>query len=1246
MVDARRVAGTGVPDLWLQESPHVINPVIVIALLRQAHPNLHEMGAMYLDCTPIRGYVELTTRVSVLTLMPSSFAFCTLPSLLQNSRMLRQRLGFQQQYCRYAAAARTVPAGSASVPTTTTTTAVLVPDAERGARARALFDKPIRLFIASAHHHVEHATLYGELAMEDILAQLCIQLADANHLVAGWVFRANDRIISDDDLGFSAFFVAKDTSLRETAWIDARRFGRSPFPVRLPFTLTWDTLVAVCGLPMPASVQVAVSGVPWRGAPLILRQADVVVIGSLPHHLWTMPLAALEKRVNGISCLVIHQKGPRPTDRVVAFQDSTCSGSSRHVFDFSGLRIHWANVRLAWQVETCQLEHTQRCILVAADMPPIPVAAGLGVAPTARDVNLWYFSRFAQLFGDRTWCDSGLAFGDFCVFFDGALDATSRRPWVIDLGEALDVVIAGHDGAGLELWPAPEGWAIRPALITGPIGQAAIQRAAGGLPTIVFQPLPSERRHASAPAEEIASASSDDDVAVVGAAPPTTTAGVPPHEANATTAAYLQSLIEDPPTTEEALASVEAEDEPFADPNPFLQSLIEEPPTLQEIVSQFQNDADGLDDSPHEAPAGMQLLQVSTQFIAVPACNTAAASSKKLPTDVEETRPQADQKPELRRLPTPCRSSSATVAHYADTPRSRARGCMSAETMSKAPPLEAPSDIPASSHSASRYKPTTLALCDLLPAVPPNGTLLRTHANLDEYLSWMEPFGLHAFQTDLSNIPQLHPSTVHALRDMPVWRGPEACPVDSVQLYVDGSFFACNSSAAWAVVALVHAQQSWHWAGFMSGPLYGPDHPLHVGHSVNSPHTAELVALVYALATAVKLANVHCCVYYDATAAAGIAEARFVSQHEKVLMYALYNLSYLARQEVLSLDFVHVPAHEGHAFNEAADAVAKAAAARCFWHEPQAASFAAAIRQRGLDWAWWTTGPQVPSKVLPGLADSGLSLPDSQLLPRMHPLTHVPGIPTPVAAAHARPTAPVTWNLKLATYNCTTLTKECDRQCLATCFAKDGLDLVGLQETRTDPGPRYTQNSYSCFCAASDHGNLGCQLWVRTTAVVATGPCGDTRFEVNKCTVVVREPRLLVVVLPAGSQLFACVVAHAPLPETHPDATCQWWHRLDEVMRRLPRNALPLLFIDANARFSGQDTEGTARTKCPSNANAETFQPFLDEHRLDTCCSVTADGAPVVSWRSPHGNPAHLDFLAFPEELAPYSTTIGCPRSC
>ena len=202
IVDARRVTDSTATDMWLQESPQVLNPVITLALIRRARPDLHEMGAFYLDCTPIRGYTELTTRVTLLTLMPSSFQLCDLPAVLQNSCMLRRRLGFLQHSARYRS--RSSVAAYSTTSTTTCTTAVTAQ--ERRARAQNIEGKPIRFYICSPAGHVESATLHGDLAMEDVMAQLCIQLADAHALQASLYLRACERVVSDAYSAYSVFY--------------------------------------------------------------------------------------------------------------------------------------------------------------------------------------------------------------------------------------------------------------------------------------------------------------------------------------------------------------------------------------------------------------------------------------------------------------------------------------------------------------------------------------------------------------------------------------------------------------------------------------------------------------------------------------------------------------------------------------------------------------------------------------------------------------------------------------------------------------------------------------------------------------------------------------------------------------------------------------------------------------------------------------------------------------------------------
>ena len=459
IVDARRVLPASVDRIWLQESPRTLNPVITIAMLRSVQPTMDEMGVFYIDCVPMRGYVDLTCRVSLLTVMPATFSFSSLPAVFQNSRMVRLRLGFMSHFNRYVNRQRT-DVQAASTSTTTTTPAVT--DPERGAGAISIWGKLVRFFLAGPDGHMEAGTLHGDLPLEDVLAQLCVQLADANHLLPGLVFRANERVVSDFDHGFSVFVTASHPAGSDFAWLDARRFGVEPRTFPLPFVLTLDTLTALCGVALPDNVFVAINGAPWPRKPVRIGSADIVVVGFRRHHLWTLPLAALDRRVAGLASLLVPHTGPSPTSRVVTFHDDTRSGSSRRVYDFAGLHAFWASTRLAWEDATTQPVEDggryARFVLVATDIPPFPAGAATRFVPSAADVNLWWHYRFAPQYGDRTWRDAGMAFGELTVLYDDRLDATSRRPWVLCIDEDIDVVVAGTDGTGLELWPAPEGW--------------------------------------------------------------------------------------------------------------------------------------------------------------------------------------------------------------------------------------------------------------------------------------------------------------------------------------------------------------------------------------------------------------------------------------------------------------------------------------------------------------------------------------------------------------------------------------------------------------------------------------------------------------------------------------------------------------------------------------------------------------------------------------------------------------------
>ena len=601
-------------------------------------------------------------------------------------------------------------------------------------------------------------------------------------------------------------------------------------------------------------------------------------------------------------------------------------------------------------------------------------------------------------------------------------------------------------------------------------------------------------------------------------------------------------------------------------------------------------------------------------------------------SDVEETIPQVTAKLAIRRLPTPCantlrKSGSTTVLGGVHT------------------------NAVTEQRTAAPSRATCTALClDELVSKPAFSSKpcvrMQLGITAESMLEMLEPFCLQHFRHTFLDLPEVHVATRQALNGMPNWDPLRVRSPQSIHLCVDGSFIADTQQAAWAVVAFVQHDNVWHWGGYISGLLYAADHCLHVGQTVQSPHTAELVALLHALAVATQLPNTHCHIVYDATAAAGIAEGHFLSRRQKVLMQALFSLNYLARIECSALTFEHVHSHHGHAFNEAADTVAKAAAKYGRCHTPDLALFAAAVRHCQLDWLWWLTSSHVPKGVLPGLTDDGRCLVSGQdIATPCHSYDSIPGVPRLATVEPLPDSGHTRWSLSIVTYNCTTITKECDRQCLATCFQRDGLALVGLQETRTCPGPKYTQGMYVCFASSAENGNFGCQLWVNRSLSVAKAT--DDRhlcFDCDKACVLTAEPRLLVVVIPVGRQLIACVVAHAPLPETAPDQAEAWWSHLDQVCCKIPRTAIPIIFIDANARFDDKGNSCTAREGHPLNVNACNFRAFLEEHSFETCVSRDRQGSPIATWVSPYGKAAQLDYIAFPQALHcdSWNTTSFC----
>jgi hypothetical protein len=89
------------------------------------------------------------------------------------------------------------------------------------------------------------------------------------------------------------------------------------------------------------------------------------------------------------------------------------------------------------------------------------------------------------------------------------------------------------------------------------------------------------------------------------------------------------------------------------------------------------------------------------------------------------------------------------------------------------------------------------------------------------------------------------------------------------------------------------------------------------------------------------------------------------------------------------------------------------------------------------------------------------------------------------------------------------------------------LHLVGIQEARTDGPDVRTGESYIAFTSgATSRGQFGCELWVNTK--LSFVPDDNVKFKLECATVVLTDPRFLLVALRFSSVQVDCLVMHAP----------------------------------------------------------------------------------------------------------------------
>ena len=377
------------------------------------------------------------------------------------------------------------------------------------------------------------------------------------------------------------------------------------------------------------------------------------------------------------------------------------------------------------------------------------------------------------------------------------------------------------------------------------------------------------------------------------------------------------------------------------------------------------------------------------------------------------------------------------------------------------------------------------------------------------------------------------------------------------------------------------------------------------------------------------------CIRPDLALSRQVACSSATTRKPSVLAQTLHSLGQITNPRITAQE---VRAHCDDPWNELADRLAKWTVAnskeigQVAWLPIHALACSASDRA----WGWLSTAPEPFQTTLPKLHGGGVWQPP--------PSDHVITTKTKDSFDTCNMNSV---HFQVATYNALALDAaeefqrlpgprsiRVDRQ-----FHDHKVAFVGMQETRTAEGQRCTDH-YRIFssgfsqCGRARHH--GCELWVHRslpigrledgTAVTAS----DLTF-----TVLASDPRYLLVRLQGPLQVYF-LVAHAPcLCADRPlDLVQTWWQNLEQVLSKVPTQALLLCCIDANAPLADKTTKYFDIHQAEAvNGPGHVFQDFLTTQALYVPSSFSWHVGPGATWRHPNGQLLRRDYVAVSERV-------------
>ena len=288
--------------------------------------------------------------------------------------------------------------------------------------------------------------------------------------------------------------------------------------------------------------------------------------------------------------------------------------------------------------------------------------------------------------------------------------------------------------------------------------------------------------------------------------------------------------------------------------------------------------------------------------------------------------------------------------------------------------------------------------------------------------------------------------------------------LDSLAVYSDGSYQPRSNTASWAIAVFGRTMEgTWLWCGC----CYGQLSQAQLNEGGSSPYPAEICAMACAFATIYAADVKQATLFYDATAAYGVATCAHSAAKPTCLQSAARSAYLLASAKGVQLFGMHTPSHLGNPGNELADSLTKLA-----YQQSLDADCEAFLLHAEIGWLWTLHASHYG---LPVIGDDGTSEPQTSSCYPMPPVD----LPLKLACPAPEPQQErqsVAFNV--ATYNTLSLKSRQQQVALSTLFQQAQCQVVGLQETRLPAQPVTHYGPYTAFASPADAGTDGCHLWV------------------------------------------------------------------------------------------------------------------------------------------------------------------------